>query len=293
MHNLYQLETPAVSTTLSAGSAPQESQAATVGLLLLGAVLAALWIGINLMFPGLAPTGIPSVLTRLAIHAAILAGLWLGLSRTDFSMSKRITIWLAIAIAFTLWLAVVWAMAVNGAFQPIPGVVRLPRLPIAIFAPVIIGLLFLLRSKSIAAFLDAIPAPWLIALQVYRIFGGIFLVNWMHGTVAGVFDVPAGIGDVLTGIMALPVALLLASGTARGRSAAMAWNIFGLLDFAVAITLGTLSSPGPFQIFGLDIPASLAGTYPTVLIPAFAVPSSILLHALSIRQLRRIGRRAQ
>ena len=282
-----------MSTTLSAGSAPQESQAATVGLLLLGAVLAALWIGINLMFPGLAPTGIPSVLTRLAIHAAILAGLWLGLSRTDFSMSKRITIWLAIAIAFTLWLAVVWAMAVNGAFQPIPGVVRLPRLPIAIFAPVIIGLFFLLRSKSIAAFLDAIPAPWLIALQVYRIFGGIFLVNWMHGTVAGVFAVPAGIGDVLTGIMALPVALLLASGTARGRSAAMAWNIFGLLDFAVAITLGTLSSPGPFQIFGLDIPASLAGTYPTVLIPAFAVPSSILLHALSIRQLRRIGRRAQ
>jgi hypothetical protein len=282
-----------MSTTLSAGSAPQESQAATVGLLLSGTVLAALWIGINLMFPGLAPTGIPSVLTRLAIHAAILAGLWLGLSRTDFSMSKRITIWLAIAIPFTLWLAVVWAMAVNGAFQPIPGVVRLPRLPIAIFAPVIIGLFFLLRSKSIAAFLDATPAPWLIALQVYRIFGGIFLVNWMHGTVAGVFAVPAGIGDALTGIMALPVALLLASGTARGRSAAMAWNIFGLLDFAVAITLGTLSSPGPFQIFGLDIPASLAGTYPIVLIPAFAVPSSILLHALSIRQLRRIGRRAQ
>jgi hypothetical protein len=282
-----------MSTTLSAGSAPQESQAATVGLLLLGTVLAALWIRINLMFPGLAPTGIPSVLTRLAIHAAILAGLWLGLSRTDFSMNKRITIWLAIVIPFTLWLAVVWAMAVNGAFQPIPGVVRLPRLPIAIFAPVIIGLFFLLRSKSIAAFLDATPAPWLIALQVYRIFGGIFLVNWMHGTGAGVFAVPAGIGDALTGIMALPVALLLASGIARGRSAAMAWNIFGLLDFAVAITLGTLSSPGPFQIFGLDIPASLAGTYPTVLIPAFAVPSSILLHALSIRQLRRIGRRAQ
>lgn len=282
-----------MSTTLSAGSAPQESQAATVGLLLLGAMLAALWIGINLLFPGLAPTGIPSAVTRLAIHAAILAGLWLGLSRTDFSMSKRITIWLVITIPFTLWLAVVWAMAVNGAFQPIRGVVRLPRLPIAIFAPVIIGLLFLLRSKSIAAFLDATPAPWLIALQVYRIFGGIFLVNWMHGTVAGVFAVPAGIGDALTGIMALPVALLLASGTARGRSAAMAWNIFGLLDFAVAITLGTLSSPGPFQIFGLDIPASLAGTYPTVLIPAFAVPSSILLHALSIRQLRRIGRRAE
>jgi hypothetical protein len=282
-----------MSTTLSVGSTPRESQAATVGLLLLGAVLAALWIGINLLFPGLAPTGIPSAVTRLAIHAAILAGLWLGLSRTEFSMSKRITVWLAITIPFTLWLAVVWALAVKGGFQPIPGVVRLPRLPIAILAPVIIGLPLLLRSKTIAAFLDATPAPWLIALQVYRIFGGIFLVNWMHGTAAGVFAVPAGVGDVLTGIMALPVALSLASGTEGGRSAAMAWNVFGLLDFAVAVTMGTLSSPGPFQIFGLDIPASLAGSYPTVLIPAFAVPSSILLHALSIRQLRRIGRRAE
>ena len=70
----------------------------------------------------------------------------------------------------------------------------------------------------------------------------------------------------------------------------MAWNIFGLFDFAVAITMGVLSTPGPLQVFGLDIPASLAGTYPIVLIPAFAVPSSILLHALSIWQLRRIGR---
>jgi hypothetical protein len=134
--------------------------------------------------------------------------------------------------------------------------------------------------------------PGLVALQVYRIVGGIFLVNWADGTAAGVFAWPAGIGDMLTGIMALPVALQLASGAENGRRAAMAWNIFGLLDFAVATTMGMLSTPGPLQIFGLDIPASLAGTYPIVLVPAFAVPSSILLHALSIRQLRRIGRSA-
>jgi hypothetical protein len=281
-----------MSSTLSDGFKPQTSQTATIGLLLLGSTLAALWVGINLIFPGLAPTGIPSVVTRLAIHSAILAGLWLGLSRTGFPASKRIIIWLSVAVPLTLWLALVWSLAVNGVFQPIPAVVRLPRLPIAIFVPVIIGLFVLLRSKSIAAFLDATPASWLIALQVYRVFGGIFLVNWASGTAAGAFAWPAGIGDMLTGIAALPTALLLASGDQRGRSAAMAWNVFGLLDFAVAIIMGTLSTPGPFQIFGLDIPASLAGTYPIVLIPAFAVPSSILLHALSIRQLRRMGRRA-
>jgi hypothetical protein len=279
-------------STFSTGLKPERSPPATVGLLVLGAALAAFWVGTNLVFPGLAPTGIPSTVTRLGIHIAILTGLWLGLSRTEFSVSKRIIIWLSVAIPFTLWLAVVWNLAINGVFQPVPGVARLPKLPIAIFAPVIIGLFVLLRSKSIAAFLDATPASWLIALQVYRIFGGIFLVNWVNGTAAGAFAWPAGIGDMLTGIMALPVALRLASGVANGRSAAIAWNIFGLFDFAVAITMGTLSTPGPLQIFGLDIPASLAGTYPIVLVPAFAVPSSILLHALSIRQLRRIGRSA-
>ena len=281
-------------STLSTGFRTEPSQSMTIGLLALGAALAASWVGINLAFPGLAPTGIPSVATRLVIHSAVLIGLWLGLSRTGFSAGKRVAIWLGVAIPFTLWLAFVWNLALNGVFQPIPGVpgvVRLPRLPIAIFAPVIIGLILLLRSKSLAAVLDATPASWLVGLQVYRIFGGIFIVNWMHGSVAGPFAWPAGIGDMLTGIMALPVAWLLASGAERGRTAALSWNIFGLLDFAVAITMGTLTSPGPFQVLGLDIPASLAGTYPTVLIPAFAVPSSILLHALSIWQLRRVARR--
>ena len=278
-------------STLATGFKPETSQTATIGLFLLGIALAASWVGINLAFPGLAPTGVPSVVTRLGIHIAVLTGLWLGLSRTEFPASKRIVVWLSVAVPFTLWLAAVWSLAVNGVFQPIPGVTGLPKLPIAIFAPVIIGLLVLLRSKSIAAVLDATPASWLIALQVYRIFGGIFLVNWVNGTSAGAFAWPAGIGDMLTGIMALPVAWRLAYGAENGRSAAMAWNIFGLFDFAVAVTMGVLSTPGPLQIFGLDIPASLAGTYPIVLIPAFAVPSSILLHALSIWQLRRIGRR--
>jgi hypothetical protein len=258
---------------------------------LLGAGLAAIWVGANLLFPALAPTGVPSAVTRLAIHAAILAGLWLGLQRTGFTPGKRAAIWLAVAVPFTLWLAVAWSLALDGVFQPIPDVAGLPRLPVAIFLPLIVALPLLLRSRSIAAVLDAMPATWLVALQLYRVFGGIFLVNWAQGIAPGLFAWPAGIGDTLTGIMALPVALALASGSAGGRRAALLWNIFGITDLAVAVTLGFLSTPGPLQQFGFDIPVSLIGTYPTVLIPAFAVPSSILLHALSLRQLwrRRAG----
>jgi hypothetical protein len=144
-----------------------------------------------------------------------------------------------------------------------------------------------LRSKRLGQVLDAMPATWLVAVQLYRVFGSSFLIGWAAGVMPGIFALPAGIGDVLTGLFAVPTAIALASGTLEGRKAAIAWNIFGLVDFAIAIGIGLAIAPGPLQLIVPSIPNGNAGVYPTVMIPAFAVPSSILLHALSLRQLRR------
>jgi hypothetical protein len=255
---------------------------------LLAVVLAAAWLGLSVAFPDLGPTGIPAAVTRLTIHGIILVGLWLGLSRTDFTGGTRVGLWLAVAVPFTLWLAVVWRLAVNGFFQAIPGVIRVPPpLPVAIFAPVLVGLVLLMRSNRIASLLDAMPLSWLIGLQLYRILGGIFLVSWAQGAIPGVFALPAGIGDTAVGLLALPAARWASSGTPAGRRVGMAWNLLGLTDFAVAIAMGLLSSPGPLQVFALDHPNVQVGRYPTVMIPAFGVPSSIILHGLSLWQLRR------
>jgi len=86
---------------------------------------------------------------------------------------------------------------------------------------------------------------------------------------------------------AVPAAIAVATDTAQGRKAAIIWNIFGLADFAVAITLGMITSPGRFQLIVPNVPSIGAGVYPDVLTPAFVIPSSILLHALSLRQLYR------
>jgi hypothetical protein len=258
---------------------------------LLAVVLATAWLGLNVAFPDLGPTGIPATVTRLIIHGIILVGLWLGLSRTDFTGGTRVGLWLAIAAPFTVWLAVVWGLAVNGVFQAIPGIIRVPPpLPVAIFLPVLVGLVLLMRSNRIASLLDAMPLSWLIGLQLYRIFGGIFLVNWAQGAIPGVFALPAGIGDTMVGLLALPAAWRASSGTPAGRRVGMWWNLLGLTDFAVAITMGLLSSPGPLQVLALDHPNVQVGTYPTVMIPAFGVPSSIILHGLSLWQLRRRAR---
>jgi hypothetical protein len=88
-----------------------------------------------------------------------------------------------------------------------------------------------------------------LALQLYRVFGSWALAALAaRGPLPGVFALPAGIGDVLTGLLALPAAIAVAAGTADGRRAATLWNIFGLADFAVAITMGMITSPGPLQL---------------------------------------------
>ena len=148
----------------------------------------------------------------------------------------------------------------------------------------------MLLSKRVGQVLDSMPASWLVALQLYRVFGSVFLAAALRGALPGVFGFPAGIGDVLTGLFAVPAAMAVASGTTESRKAAIIWNIFGLTDLAVVVTLGMITLPGPFQLIVSNVASIGAGTYPTVLTPAFAVPSSILLHGLSLRQLRRRSR---
>jgi hypothetical protein len=211
---------------------------------------------------------------RLVVTAALLFGLWRGLARTTLGAARRRTLWLAASAVYVAWLLVVEWFALRGALARLPGV------PAAIFLPLLVGLPILLRSKLVGRVLDATPWPWLVGVQVYRVFGGVFLVAWAAGQAPTIFALPAGIGDFLTGLLALPVAF---SG---GRGRAVAWNLFGLLDLLNAITLGFLTAPGPTQLIVPDAP-SIVANYPLVLIPAFAVPSSILLHALSLRQLRR------
>jgi hypothetical protein len=249
------------------------------------APLTALWTALNYWQPGIQASGIPNTAIRLIVHALISLALWQALEQSDLTPAQRRSVWLSIMIPFTLWLAVIWGGAVNGVFRP--GTVRLPLLPIAIFLPVIIGAPILLRSKRVGQVLDAMPSTWLVALQLYRVFGAIFLVGWMRGVAPGAFALPAGIGDVLTGLFAVPVAISLAAGTLEARKAAIAWNLFGLADFAVAVFMGLVTSPGQFQLIVPSVPSIGAGAYPAVMIPAFAVPSSILLHALSLRQLGR------
>jgi hypothetical protein len=244
--------------------------------------LTVLWIALIYWQPLIPASGVPTFALQLMVHGVIAVGVWLGLEGTDLAPSQRRATWLAVMIPDTLWLAVAWSAAINGVF--VTGASHPPFLPLAILLPVIIGAPLLLLSKRVGQVLDAMLANWLVALQLYRVFGSWFLADWLRGALPGVFALPAGTGDVLTGLFAVPAAIAVATGTAQGRRAAIFWNIFGLADFAVAVTLGIVTAPGRFQLIVPNLPSINPGAYPNVLIPAFVVPSSILLHALSLRR---------
>jgi hypothetical protein len=244
-----------------------------------------LWTLLIFWQPTIPESGVPTTAARLMTYALIAVGLWLGLERTDLTPGQRRTTWLAVMVPFTLWAAVAWSAAINGVFRT--GASALPLLPLAIFLPVIIGAPLLLLSKRAGQVLNAMPPTWLVALQLYRVNGSVFLAAGLSGLLPGMWALPAGIGDVLTGLFAVPAAIAVATGTAQGRTAAIIWNIFGLADLALAVSLGFITSPGPFQLIVPNVPGIGAGAYPNVLTPAFVVPSSILLHALSLRQLMR------
>jgi hypothetical protein len=257
------------------------------GLFLLAAVLAAGWFGLNLLAPDLAVGRVPLRLVLVvATVGVVLYGVWRGLVRADLARATRITAWLAVALILTAWIATAWTLAAHGIFQRSIG--KVPVVPVAIFLPVLLALFALTRSRAVGSLLDATPASWLVGVQVYRILGGMFLVYWIHGTMPGAFALPAGIGDVATGLLALPAAALVASGSPIGRRIGIRWNLLGLIDFAVAVTMGMLTSPGPAHLLAREHPNLQIAMFPTVMVPAFVVPFSTLLHVLSLRQLKRV-----
>jgi hypothetical protein len=253
-----------------------------LGAFALGVVLTAAAVGIDLLGAG----SLEQTALRLIVIATILFGLWRALGRTTLDRGTRLATWWTIALVLLIWQAVAWSLALAGVFRVGVGV---PTLPLAFLLPVLVGLPILLRSRTLGVVLDATPPSWLIGLQVYRVFGSVFLVTWAAGGLPTVFALPAGIGDTLVGLLALPVAVYVQSGMPGWRRFGIGWNLLGLLDLITALTLGSLTAPGPFQRIIPDHVSTISA-YPLVLIPAFAVPLSILLHAVSLRQLRRLGR---
>jgi hypothetical protein len=104
----------------------------------------------------------------------------------------------------------------------------------------------------------------------------------------GPFPYSAAWGDIITGVVAVPVLWLLKDDAgARYTTAIGAWNLFGAADLVLAIAFGITSAEGsPLQLF--PGPGSQAMQHaPWSFVPTVLVPIWLILHAIIVAQLRR------
>jgi hypothetical protein len=179
----------------------------------------------------------------------------------------------AVGLVLAAWFAVASAIAQLGGTS-------VSAFGLRIVVPLVIGALALAFFEPLRSLLSERES--LIAIQTYRVIGGVFLVLLALNMLPAVFAIPAGTGDVLIGLTALGAARSVRGGQV-GR--AVAWNLLGLLDLVVALAIGLAAAPGPLRLIAVTPSTAAIGVLPLVLIPTFVVPLSILLHVVSLRSL--------
>jgi hypothetical protein len=223
--------------------------------------------------------------TRLLVAVIALGLIWIGAARMDAPARSRYTTAGTLSVALMAWLAVAQYLgSANAYFATTETAV--PTVIFGLLIPLIAAAIGLWRSGSIARLVSAIPLHWIVAAQIYRVGGGIFLVLWADGRLPWQFALPAGIGDVTTGCMAVVVAARLALKATDARRTAYLWCLFGIADLVVAIAMGAMTSPGRPHLFALDAPNLLITAFPLVMIPTFAVPLALMLHGLVLWRLQ-------
>jgi hypothetical protein len=156
-------------------------------------------------------------------------------------------------------------------------------------AGTLLGLLAASRIPPMPRVLAAPGTPARLTLpHTLRVVGVTFLLVMALGHLPAVFALPAGLGDIAAGLAAPFVARRLAQG--GGRTRAVWFNLFGILDLVVALSVGFLAGLGPWRPLEVTPSTEPLSLLPLALVPTVAVPLSLALHMVSLRRLRAAAR---
>jgi hypothetical protein len=209
-----------------------------------------------------------------AAMAVILAGL---VTTVPLSPSGR----LSLAGVLGAWVGLAGAVASSGGLSS-------PVTLLAMFGgPLLTTALLVLASPGARHALMAIPIPLLVGLNGIRLAGVLFMFLAAAGRLSGPFPYQAGLGDFITGALAIPAAWLVASQTRLRDRLIVAWNSFGMLDLVVAVTLGLISRNGsPVQLIYAGVGTAAMQTLPWAFVPTALVPFFLIAHAIIFAQIR-------
>lgn len=219
------------------------------------------------------------------ITALVAVTIWWSSGRAGLASGQRATAWLVAMAVLVSWQLLGETLARAGVFRTGPESVA-SWMALAIPLPVILALAAIAAIPTARRIVEATPLWALIAIQFYRAIGAVFIILLAGSYLPGAFALPAGIGDLATGLAAPFVAYTIARRPDR-RGRVIWWNAFGIADLVVAIITAILTSPGVSQLLAFEAPNRLIFSYPLALVPLYGVPIAFILHALVWQRLAR------
>jgi len=211
-----------------------------------------------------------SVLPRTAEPRAGLTGVRLG-----------------ITLLLAAWLLLVLCLGALGGFVGPRGTPPYP-LAIAVAVPLLVFFGAVRLSPAFRDFVLSLDLRFIAGIQAWRWAGLGFLTLYAYNILPAVFALPAGLGDMAIGFVAPWVILSLVRRPAFAASAAFVrWNVLGILDLVVALSIGTVTATLATGAPG-EITTAPMATLPLLLIPAFLVPLFLMLHTVALMQSRRM-----
>jgi hypothetical protein len=194
-----------------------------------------------------------------------------------------------VAVVFLAWLTLVFVLGARGAFVASRGAPPLALL-IGLVAPLSLFLVGYRVIRRLREFVLSADVRLIVGIQAWRWAGFGFLTLYTYGVLPGIFAWPAGLGDMAIGLTApfVLATLVRRPGFAAGKSFVV-WNLSGILDLTVAVSIGALVPLIAPNLYGA-VPTTPMTQLPLVLIPTYLVPTFLILHLTALFQARRLCR---
>jgi hypothetical protein len=195
---------------------------------------------------------------------------------TGISLAKSKNIQWSIFIFYLIYLVYVSILALKGVLDvdSLP-----PRTMVWGGLPLLIILFGWIGNTGLfKKILQSITLEALIKVHVFRVVGVFFILLFSYHLLPAKFAFFAGLGDIITAILALPVARMASTKKPGWKIAIYAWNIFGIMDIVDLLIVAVMTGAGG-NLREMAV-------FPFVWFPAFAPAAILFLHTAVFRKLQ-------
>ncbi len=151
------------------------------------------------------------------------------------SDTVRQRVW--VGAALTAWFCLILAAGATGAFaRPIgPGI---PGVGLGVLIPIVVLSLLVLGTARGRELVRRVPMTALVGLHIVRVLGITFVLLYWAKRLPAPFAPVAGWGDILVGLLAIPLVLRMSRGAGEvPKGPILLWNVLGVADLVTAVTL--------------------------------------------------------